>query len=106
MDSSLKLFLIGMAVGTFALFLSSMVDDELLENPENLFVKFLSASATTWLFVFMIIVLTTLPVMAIEPLKKRFTRKRYLPFPFLAGNGFAFLFLQTIIMILQALDFI
>ena len=106
MDSSLKVFLIGMVVGMSALFLSGLGDDEgFLKNPQNLFLKILSVSATTWVFVFLIIVITTLPVMAIDPLKKRFTRKQYLPFPFLAGNGFAFLFLQAIAMILQALHF-
>lgn len=103
MDSSLKLFLIGLIVGISVLLLGN-IDEELLNNPRNYFAKFLSASATIWRLVFFAMVVLTLPFIAIGPLRKRFPPKQYLPFPFMAGNGFAFLSLQIIAIIFEAIS--
>lgn len=104
MDSSLKFFLIGLLVGIITLFLVNMEYEELWNDPGNYFSKFLFVTAKSWLFVFLIIVVSTLPFIAIEPLRKRFTRKQYIPFPFLAGHGCAFLSLQIIAIIFEALS--
>jgi len=94
MDDSLKLFLIGLALGVAV----SIILDE--SDSESSFMKsFVTAGVKLWHLVFMIIMLTTIPFLAITPLKKRFTRKTFLPFPFLAGNGTGFLFMGVIGMI-------
>ena len=99
MDASLKLFLIGLAVGiTVSIILNQTNDDE-----EGYMKSFVTAGAKIWHLVFFIIMLTTIPFLAIEPLKKRFKRKTFLPFPFLAGNGTGFLFMGVIGMILSIL---
>ncbi len=95
MDESLKLFLIGLAVGiTISIILNQSNGDE-----EGFMKSFVTAGAKIWHLVFFIIMVTTIPFLAIEPLKKRFKRKTFLPFPFLAGNGTGFLFMGVIGMI-------
>ncbi len=86
MDDSLKLFLLGLALG-----IGATVSIDLLEDNTNIFPSFVSGVFKLWHLLFMIIMITTIPFLAIEPLKKRFTRKNFLPFPFLAGNGTAFI---------------
>jgi hypothetical protein len=98
MDDSIKLFLIGLALGVAV----SIILDESDSDRESGFMKsFVTAGVKLWHLVFMIIMLTTIPFLAIIPLKKRFTRKTFLPFPFLAGNGTGFLFMGVIGMILS-----
>jgi hypothetical protein len=98
MDDSLKLFLIGLALGVAV----SIILDESDSDSESGFMKsFVTVGVKLWHLVFMIIMLTTIPFLAITPLKKRFTRKTFLPFPFLAGNGTGFLFMGVIGMILS-----
>jgi hypothetical protein len=104
MDSSLKLFLIGLAVGISTLLLGSIDDEALWDSPRNYFAKFLHASATSWYIIFPAMIISTLPIVAIQPLRKRFTPKQYLPFPFMAGNGFAFLSLQIIATIVEVVS--
>ena len=96
MDDSLKLFLIGLAVGITVSIVLDQSDDE-----EKGFLKsFVTVAAKLWHLVFLITIVTTIPFLAIEPLKKRFKRKTFLPFPFLAGNGTGFLFVALVGMIL------
>ncbi len=98
MDDSLKLFLIGLTLGVAV----SIILDESNSDSEAGFMKsFVTAGVKLWHLVFLIIMLTTIPFLAITPLKKRFTRKTFLPFPFLAGNGTGFLFMGAIGMILS-----
>ncbi len=91
MDNSLKLFLIGLTIG-----ITTTVIIDLLEDGTHFMSSFISGSFKMWHLFFMITMLTTVPFLAIEPLKKRFTRKNFLPFPFLAGNGTGFMFLAII----------
>jgi len=86
MDNSLKLFLIGFTIGIA----TTIVLDRSEGNP-TFMQSFVTGAFSLWQLVFMIIMVTTVPFLAVEPLKKRFTRKNFLPFPFLAGNGTAFL---------------
>ena len=101
MDSSLKFFLIGLLIGILTLFLVNMDYEELWTDPGNYFLKFLFVSATFWQLIFLIIIVFNILFLAIEPIKKRFTRKQYLPFPFLGGNGCAFLSFQIIAIIFE-----
>ncbi len=99
MDASLKLFLIGLAIGiTFSLILNQSNGDE-----EGFMKSFVTKGVKIWHLVFMITMVTTIPFLAIEPLKKRFKRKTFLPFPFLAGNGTGFLFMGILGIILSIL---
>ena len=61
-----------------------------------------SATAKIWLFVYLLIVVISLPFMTIVPLKRRFTMKQLLPFPFMAGTGTSFLSLNLISMVQKA----
>ena len=88
MDDSLKLFLLGLALG-----IGVTVSIDLLEDNTNSFQSLVSGAFKLWHLLFMIIMITTVPFLAIEPLKKRFTRKNLLPFQFLAGNSTGFLFM-------------
>ena len=100
MDDSLKLFLIGLTIG---ITLSIILDLSSNDSEEDFMKTFVTAGVKLWHLVFMIIMVTTIPFLAIEPLKKRFTRKTFLPFPFLAGNGTGFLFMGVLGMILSIL---
>ena len=93
MDDSLKLFLIGLAVG---LTVSIILNQSNGDNEEDFMKSFVTKGATLWQLVVFLTVITILPFLAIEPLKKRFTRKTFLPFPFLAGNGTGFLFMASL----------
>ncbi len=90
MDDTLKLFLIGLAIG-----ITTTIIIDLTEDNTNIFPSFVSGVFKLWHLLFMIIILTTVPFLAIAPLKKRFNRKNFLPFPFLAGNGMGFLFMAV-----------
>ena len=91
MDSTLNLFLIGLAIGiTTSLVVTYSEDNEF-------FIKTLvDEGFLLWHIAYLVIMLTVIPFLAIDSLKKRFTRKTFLPFPFLAGNGMGFLFLALI----------
>ena len=100
MDDSLKLFLIGLTIG---ITVSIILDQSSNDSEEGFMKTFVTAGVKLWHLVFLIIMVTTIPFLAIEPLKKRFTRKTFLPFPFLAGNGTGFLFMGIVGMILSIL---
>ncbi len=93
MDDILKLFLIGLAIGITV----SIILNQSNGNDEEEFMKsFVTKGATLWHLGIFLTVITILPFLAIEPLKKRFNRKTFLPFPFLAGNGTGFLFIASL----------
>ena len=97
MDASLKLFLIGFAVSIIV----TIILDQNEDDEEGFMKSFVTKGAKLWQLVFMLTVLTTIPFIVIEPLKKRFTRKTFLPFPFLAGSGTGFLFMALVGMIIS-----
>ena len=98
MDASLNLFLIGLAIG---ITVSIILDQSFGDDEEGFMKSFVTKGVKLWHLLFMLIMLTTIPFLAIEPLKKRFKRKTFLPFPFLAGNGTGFLFMGVIGMIIS-----
>jgi len=97
MDASLKLFLIGFVVSIIV----TIILDQSEVDEEGFMKSFVTKGAKLWQLVFMLTVLTTIPFIVIEPLKKRFTRKTFLPFPFLGGYGTGFLLMGSIGMILS-----
>ena len=94
MDKTFVLFLCGMGVG---LFVGTIEFDP---EPENLepHKKIIIAGTTAWLILHYIIALVTIPVIAIEFLKKRFESKRirYLPISFNLGFFFSSLLIGLI----------
>ena len=98
MDDSLKLFLIGLVVG---ITISIILDPSEGDNEKGFMKSFVTAGAKLWHMVFLIIMVTTIPFLAIDSLKKRFNKKTFLPFPFLAGNGTGFLFMALVGMFLS-----
>ncbi len=88
MDNTLKLFLIGLTLG-----IGATITIDLLEDNTSFMSSFVSGAFKLWHLLFMIIMITTVPFLAIEPLKKRLTRKNLLPLQFLAGNSTGFLFM-------------
>lgn len=101
MDSSLKFFLIGLLIGITTLFLANRNYEELWTNPENYFSIFLFVSAKSWQLIFAAIIIVNILFLSLEPLRKHFTRKQYIPFPFLGGNGCAFLSFQIIAIVFE-----
>ena len=99
MDSSLKLYLIGLAIG-----ITTSIVIGYSEDSTKFMKSFVTGAFQLWHLVFLIIMITTIPFLAIEPLKKRFTRKTFLPFPFLAGNGTGFLVMALMGMIISLLS--
>ena len=82
MDKTLILFLCGLGIGLFVGNLELPSDLSDLESHE----KIVIASTEIWLIVHYVVALTTLPVLAINFLKKRTTPPlRGLPFAFNAG---------------------
>ncbi len=91
MDLSLKLFLMG-----FTLSVITTIATSIPEGSASFLTIFISEGFTVWKLFFLITMVTTVPFLAIEPLKKRFTRKNLLPFQFLAGSGTGFLFMGIV----------
>jgi hypothetical protein len=91
MDHSLKLFLMGFAI---AIITTIVLDKS--EYNTSILSSFISDGFELWKLIFLITMVTTVPFLAIDPLKKRFTRKNLLPFQFLAGNGTGFLFMGLV----------
>ena len=99
MDDSLKLFLIGFSVGIIVTLILDQTDDDEISMK-----FFVTKGAQLWQLLFMLTLLTTIPFVVIEPLKKRFTRKTFMPFPFMGGYGSGFLLLKSIGIILSLIS--
>ena len=86
MDKTLILFICGVALS-----IVTTMSIDLSEQREFFMQSYVDEGLELWKLIFLITMVTTVPFLAIDSLKKRFTRKNFLPFPFLAGNGTAFL---------------
>ncbi len=91
MDHSVKLFLMGFALGVTTTIIIAQSEDN-----TSFMSIFVAGGFKLWKLVFLLTMVSTVPFLAIEPLKKRFTRKNLLPFQFLAGNGTGFLFMGIV----------
>ena len=103
MDPTLKLYLIGLIVGVGTVMLISIQVADMLSSPSAFFKGIASTGAKIWLFGYLLIVVISLPFMAIESLKKRFSMKQFFPFPFMAGTATGFISFNLISMVQQAL---
>ena len=87
MHITLKLFIIGAIIG-FIIGLTPFPGEiPYGDDPENYFKQAFAVGATLWKTVYFMITVFTLPFLVIEPLSRRLSVRKFLPLPFLAGNG-------------------
>lgn len=98
MDKTLILFMCGVALSIT----TTMIIDQ-SEQREFFMQSYVDEGFKLWKLMFLIIMVTTVPFLAIDSLKKRFTRKNFLPFPFLAGSGTGFLLMGIVGIIISTM---
>ena len=98
MDKTLILFICGVALS-----ITTTIIIDQSEQREFFMESYVDEGFKLWKLMFLIIMVTTVPFLAIDSLKKRFTRKNFLPFPFLAGSGTGFLLMGIIGMIISTM---
>lgn len=91
MDKTLILFICGVALSI----ITSIIIDQ-SEQREFFMQSYVDEGFKLWKLMFLITMVTTVPFLAIDSLKKRFTRKNFLPFSFLAGSGTGFLLMGIV----------
>lgn len=91
MDKTLILFICGVALS-----ITTTIIIDQSEQREFFMQSYVDEGFKLWKLMFLIIMVTTVPFLAIDSLKKRFTRKNFLPFPFLAGCGTGFLLMGIV----------
>ena len=91
MDKTLILFICGVALS-----IVTTISIDQSEQREFFMQSFVDEGLQLWKLMFLITMVTTVPFLAIDSLKKRFTRKNFLPFPFLAGSGTGFLLMGIV----------
>ena len=91
MDKTLILFICGI---TLSITTTIIIDQS--EQREFFMQSYVDEGFKLWNLMFLITMVTTVPFLAIDSLKKRFTRKNFLPFPFLAGSGTGFLLMGIV----------
>ena len=91
MDKTLILFICGVALS-----ITTSISIDLSEQHEFFMQSYVDEGLELWKLMFLITMVTTVPFLAIDSLKKRFTRKNLLPFSFLAGSGTGFLLMGIV----------
>jgi len=91
MDKTLILFICGVILSVVT---TTSIDQS--EQREFFMQSYVDEGFELWKLIFLITMVTTVPFLAIDSLKKRFTRKNFLPFSFLAGSGTGFLLMGII----------
>lgn len=98
MDKTLILFICGVALS-----ITTTIIIDQSEKREFFMQSYVDEGFKLWKLMFLIIMVTTVPFLAIDSLKKRFTRKNFLPFPFLAGSGTGFLLMGIVGIIISVM---
>jgi len=91
MDKTLILFICGVALS-----IVTTISIDQSEQREFFMQSVVDEGLQLWKLIFLITMVTTVPFLAIDSLKNRFTRKNFLPFPFLAGSGTGFLLMGIV----------
>ena len=91
MDKTLIIFICGVSLS-----IATTISIDQSEQREFFMQSFIDEGFKLWKLMFLIIMVTTVPFLAIDSLKKRFNRKNFLPFPFLAGSGTGFLLMGIV----------
>lgn len=89
LDKTLIIFMLGAVIGVVVALLPPPEEfEDYLGDPTKFAERIAYGVADLWLFIFLIIHLITLPVLAIESLRKHLTNKKILPYGFMAGSAF------------------
>ena len=89
LDKTLIIFILGAIIGVVVALLPPPEEfEDYLGDPTKFAERIASGVADLWLFIFLLIHLITLPVLAIEPLRKHLTNKKFFPYGFMAGSAF------------------
>ena len=91
MDKTLIIFICGVSLS-----IVTTISIDQSEQREFFMESYIDEGLELWKLIFLITMVTTVPFLAIDSLKKRFTRKNFLPFSFLAGSGTGFLLMGII----------
>ena len=91
MDKTAILFICGVVLS-----IATTISIDQSEPREFFMQSVVAEGLQLWKLMFLITMVTTVPFLAIDSLKKRFTRKNFLPFPFLAGSGTGFLLMGIV----------
>ena len=84
-DPTLKLFIVGFFVGLIVALIPTPGDVDTEKSdlvPKQIF----AGGVTIWKAIYFLILIITLPLAAVEPLKKRL-KLSFFPFPFIVGNA-------------------
>jgi len=87
MDKSLKLYIVGFIVGLIIALTPFPGEVIGIDEPAKIIKQIFAGGVTIWKVIYFSILLLMMPFVAIEPLKKRFTVKRLIPFSFIIGNS-------------------
>jgi len=87
-DKSLKFFIVGFIVGLVVALVPLPGEVVGVDDPDTIAKQIFSGGVTIWKVIYFSIVVTLLPFVAIEPLKKRMPRTPF-PIAFLIGNSCA-----------------
>ena len=98
MDKTLILFICGVLLS-----IATTITIDQSEQREFFMQRYVDEGFKLWKLMFLIIMVTTVPFLAIDSLKKRFTRKNFLLFPFLAGSGTGFLLMGIVGIIISTM---
>ncbi len=101
MDKSLKIFIIGFIIGLIIALVPT--PGEVDTEKSNLVIKQIFAGGVTiWKTIYFAILVVTLPILVVEPLKKRLKIKSLFPLQFIVGNSCA-MGIVTLILIVSTL---
>jgi hypothetical protein len=97
LDKTLIIFIIGAVVGmTVALLPPPEELGDYLGDPTKFAERIASGVADFWLFIFLLVHLITLPMLAIESLRKHLTNRKFFPYGFMAGSAFGLAIISLI----------
>jgi hypothetical protein len=100
LDKTLIIFMLGAVIGVVVALLPNPEEfEDYLDDPTKFAERIVSGVADLWLLIFLIIHLITLPVLAIESLRKHLTNKKIFPYGFMAGSAFGLAIVSLISLI-------
>ena len=102
MDKTLKLFIVGFITGLVIALMPLPGEVVGVDDPVKIIKQVFSGGATFWKIVYFTILVVTLPILVVEPLKKRLKIKPLFPLQFIVGNSCA-MGIVTLILIVSTL---
>jgi hypothetical protein len=100
LDKTLIIFIIGAVVGmTVALLPPPEELGDYLGDPAKFAERIAAGVADLWLFIFLLVHLITLPMLAIKSLRKHLTNRKFFPYGFMAGSAFGLAIISLISLI-------